>query len=167
MQIQSSAEQGMLDLLSFKRSMFAGVLDDGQNSVHLKQSQMSRFMETVEKATNSIPESMPTQASLPSPEAKSEGATEGAVQTSEPWSEVISTGVSLIERLGTALKAERNSKKQPPFIVRDSGGKPCLQIPLPDDKNLRKMMTVFAQFAQNLQGLSEELTGQTNEGSDR
>jgi superfamily II DNA/RNA helicase len=53
---QGTIEHGMLSLLDFKRGMFAGVLDGGEKNVFLGKSRLGRFIETVEKATSSIPQ---------------------------------------------------------------------------------------------------------------
>jgi superfamily II DNA or RNA helicase len=52
---EGTIEHGMLSLLSFKKGMFAGVLDGGERNVFLGKSRLGRFIETVEKATDSIP----------------------------------------------------------------------------------------------------------------
>lgn len=53
---QGSIEHGMLSLLQFKRELFEGVLDGGQDQVTLQGSQLERFMETVEAASNATPQ---------------------------------------------------------------------------------------------------------------
>ena len=45
----------MLGVLKFKKSLFAGVLDGGDKEVFLGGSRLTKFMETVEKTTSSIP----------------------------------------------------------------------------------------------------------------
>jgi hypothetical protein len=40
-----TSEQGMLDLLKFKTSLFAGVLDGGQDEVYMGGTRLKRFME--------------------------------------------------------------------------------------------------------------------------
>jgi superfamily II DNA or RNA helicase len=51
---QGTIEEGMLSVLKFKKSLFAGVLDGGESSVFLGGSKLKRFMETVEKATRGV-----------------------------------------------------------------------------------------------------------------
>src|SRR6202007_530012 len=46
---QNTIEEGMLSVLKFKKSLFAGVLDGGDKDVFLGGSKLNRFMETVEK----------------------------------------------------------------------------------------------------------------------
>src|SRR5205823_12373736 len=52
---QGTIEEGMLSVLKFKKSLFAGALDGGDKEVFLGGSRLTRFMETVEKTTSSIP----------------------------------------------------------------------------------------------------------------
>jgi superfamily II DNA or RNA helicase len=52
---QGTIEEGMLSVLKFKRSLFAGVLDGGEKDVFLGGSRLNKFMESVEKATSAIP----------------------------------------------------------------------------------------------------------------
>jgi superfamily II DNA or RNA helicase len=51
---RGTIEESMLSVLSFKSSLFAGVLDDGAKDVFLGGTKLQRFMRTVEEATNSI-----------------------------------------------------------------------------------------------------------------
>ena len=53
---QGTIEEGMLSVLKFKKSLFAGVLDGGEKEVFLGGSRLTKFMETVEKATAAIAE---------------------------------------------------------------------------------------------------------------
>src|SRR6185437_11554259 len=55
---QGTIEEGMLAVLKFKKSLFAGVLDSGEKEVFLGGSRFNKFMETVESATSAIPEAM-------------------------------------------------------------------------------------------------------------
>jgi len=55
---QGTIEEGMLSVLRFKKSLFAGVLDGGETEVFLGGSRLNKFMETVESTTKAIPEAM-------------------------------------------------------------------------------------------------------------
>ena len=46
---KGTIEEGMLDVLKFKKSLFSGALDGGEKEVFLGGSRLTRFMETVEK----------------------------------------------------------------------------------------------------------------------
>jgi hypothetical protein len=52
---KGTIEEGMIGLLGFKRSVFAGVLDGGERDVFLGGSRLKQFMESVDKVTASIP----------------------------------------------------------------------------------------------------------------
>jgi len=52
---KDTIEEGMLSVLSFKKSLFAGVLDGGEREVFLGGSRLTRFMETVERTTAARP----------------------------------------------------------------------------------------------------------------
>ncbi len=51
---RGTIEEGMLSLLAFKKSMFAGVLDGGAKEVFLGGTRLKRFMESVETATGTL-----------------------------------------------------------------------------------------------------------------
>lgn len=53
---QDTIEERMLDVLAFKRSVFAGVLDGGSKEVFLGGSRLKKFMETVEKVSTGGPQ---------------------------------------------------------------------------------------------------------------
>lgn len=52
---QGTIEEGMLGVIAFKKNLFAGVLDGGENNVFMGGSKLKKFMETVDKITGSIP----------------------------------------------------------------------------------------------------------------
>ena len=64
---EGTIEHGMLDLLKFKKSMFAGVLDGGAEEVFLGGTRLKKFMDSVEKATHAIPAPTPDTV-MPQPE---------------------------------------------------------------------------------------------------
>jgi len=51
---EGGIEHGMLGLLKFKRSMFSGVLDKGDNDIFMGESRFNRFMKTIEEATDTL-----------------------------------------------------------------------------------------------------------------
>lgn len=56
---KNTIEEGMLGLLAFKKSMFAGVLDGGQTEVFLGGTRLKKFMDSVERATGSLSTATP------------------------------------------------------------------------------------------------------------
>jgi superfamily II DNA or RNA helicase len=81
---QGTIEEGMQQVLKFKKSLFAGVLDGGEKDVFLGGSRLNRFMEQVQAATAAIPEEMIEDAeetlSAPPGEVAAPGATGGPKQ---------------------------------------------------------------------------------------
>jgi hypothetical protein len=59
---QGTIEEGMLSVLAFKKSVFAGVLDGGDKDVFLGGTKLNKFMETVERVAASIPEATVEEA---------------------------------------------------------------------------------------------------------
>ena len=82
---QGTIEEGMLSVLKFKKSLFAGVLDGGETEVFLGGSRLNKFMETVESATKAIPEAMAEDAAeAPEPAARPDEAAEADGEAAAP-----------------------------------------------------------------------------------
>ena len=123
---QGTIEEGMLSVLTFKKALFAGVLDGGEREVFLGGSRLSRFMETVEKTTTAIGQSADIGRDgvrEAKPHAKTEPGTvvpatrrahgpasgvpsaAGALRAPSGWAAVVQTGVALLEQLAAASRA--------------------------------------------------------------
>ena len=153
---QGTIEEGMLGLLEFKSAMFKGVLDDGQDEVFMGGTRLKRFMESVEKATGSIP---PRVAEVPEPPAAAEAAEPAeTAQAGEPsgapqekaWADVLTAGMSLLEKLGQALGGSGGGKPSaggglPGVVVNrdEQTGQPYLKFPLPELDTMQKMAELF------------------------
>jgi superfamily II DNA/RNA helicase len=152
---QGTIEEGMLGLLAFKKSMFAGVLDGGENEVFMGGTRLNRFMESVEKATGAIPEQMPAEPDRIATGERPKPAGQ-ALADSTPhdraWADVFSAGMSLLEKISGALSAGKPREKSaagpvalpPGFISTDeSTGRPCLKLPLPKPDVLKKIVDLL------------------------
>jgi len=62
---QGSIEEGMLSILAFKKSLFAGVLDGGESEVFMEGTRLSKFMKSVEQVTGAIGTAETDEASAP------------------------------------------------------------------------------------------------------
>ncbi len=51
---RGTIEESMLSVLAFKQSLFAGILDGGENEVVLQGTRLSKFMETVEQVSGAV-----------------------------------------------------------------------------------------------------------------
>jgi hypothetical protein len=72
------------------------------------------------------------------------------------WTDLVTAGVSLLEKLGQALAAAGTAPQDAAgraaapaaFIAQDARtGRPCPQLPLPDPETLRRISDVLAALA--------------------
>jgi superfamily II DNA or RNA helicase len=167
---QGTIEEGMLSVLKFKKSLFAGVLDGGEREVFLGGSRLSRFMETVEKTTSAID----ATASASSSEAPVAGRSQkpaarradhaGPSSISEPtpvsgaegWAALVQTGLSLLEQLAKAARtptaeAGAITRSGLSLVHRDAQtGERYLRVPMPApdvlDRALGSIAALLDQF---------------------
>ncbi len=141
---QGTIEEGILSILGFKRSLFAGALDGGASEVFLGGSRLKRFMESVEQVTTGIPARAVEEAPAPEAEDAAGSGDERAPQaaaalqvTTDPWAGLLQTGLELLGRLAEAAgRPDRGGDggASPPLFerVRDEGtGRNYLKIPMP------------------------------------
>lgn len=171
---QGTIEEGMLNLLGFKKAVFTGVLDGGENEVFLGGTRLKQFMDSVEKATTSIPSAAPTEPQFDGDgedgkdgettasqrPARGEAASAAERQSPRPasdevWTDVVSAGVSLLDKIAQALSAgqprerqgtQRGAAQLPSgLVVRDeSGGQPYLKLPLPKAEVVEKITSLLS-----------------------
>ncbi|MEK6630665.1 MAG: DEAD/DEAH box helicase [Acidobacteriota bacterium] len=158
---QGTIEEGMLSVLKFKKSMFAGVLDGGERDVFLGGSRLTRFMESVEKTTAAITESIVEDrddvgaarpepedrddvgAARPEPEDRDEARVAGQEVATKPtpsaaagpdgWAALLQTGLTLLEQLAAASRSSPEARREGlRFVHRDpQTGEDYLKIPMP------------------------------------
>jgi superfamily II DNA or RNA helicase len=164
---QGTIEHGMLSLLSFKKALFAGALDGGQEDVFLGGTKLTRFMESVEQATGSIPAPMPTQdGGAGEPEAEKEtDAPDAGEKTARPAApgaaappleELIQSGMSFLQKLGQVLtaKAGEGEKATPiaalnSFVQTDAAtGQTYVKLPMPSADTLTRLAELIGSFAE-------------------
>lgn len=86
---EGTIEEGMLNTLAFKKSLFAGVLDGGEKEVFLGESRLKAFMETVSQVTGGVREKPPAE-----PEDQED--TSPTTRQSDAVTEWLHTGVRLL-----------------------------------------------------------------------
>lgn len=161
---QGTIEEGMLSLLKFKRSLFAGVLDGGEKEVFLGGSRLNRFMETVERASTAIPETTVEDGSSAAASA-AEGEMDDAQAawsrapgqpSADPWSRLFQTGLGLLQQFAAAsgvtdVKGGRAREAGPALIRRDQRtGEPYLRLPVPPPDVLDKALQAFGALLESL-----------------
>jgi len=163
---QGTIEHGMLSLLSFKQSLFSGVLDKGKDEVFLGGTRLKRFMDSVDKATRAIPEPMPQQAKAGGngdgteqeiqAKAEKKEATETVQQ--QTWDDLVSTGLSFLDKLGRTLLGEEGQPQQPSSKVFSglkietdkATGQRHLKLPIPKKEILQGIANLLNEFSKKI-----------------
>ena len=163
---EGTIEHGMLSLLSFKKSLFSGVLDGTANQVFMGDSALNRFMKTVETATSSVPPITPTPvdevasqgAAGFSPREQTRGQVGESVRDEQTLGALLNQGATLLQTLSEALTTPTaksdNGDRQigHPRIANDpTSGRPELRITLPDDATLQKWTQKLGELFAALQ----------------
>ena len=164
---KGTIEESMLSVLSFKRSLSAGILDGGLGDVSLGGSRLTRFMKEVQGVTGGIvegealaPEEEAASASASRPRAvehtamvepapdEDKGAARDA--SADAWAALLQVGSQLV----SALAAPGHGAERPhPWIERDSAtGAHTLKIPLPPPDVARRLADALSGIAGLLRG---------------
>jgi superfamily II DNA or RNA helicase len=148
---QGTIEEGMLSVLKFKKSLFAGVLDNGEKEVYLGGSRFNQFMESVEATTTAIPEAVledaeealrtppeaddrparggrraaPPTAVAAVADGEAEDAAVATAPTSDPWSGLLQVGMALLQQLAGASQGTAGGRAQ--AAQADKAGPALLQ----------------------------------------
>lgn len=158
---QGCIEEGMLSVLAFKKSLFAGVLDGGEHEVFLQGTRLSKFMESVEKVAGAMGEdeaegddeqvqAAPEVASQPAVPAALLQTQDAAVATAtpeaaplpaepapaDPWAALLEAGTTLLQ----GLAAARRDGAAPITVQQDPAtGRASVTLPMPDPAVLRRL----------------------------
>jgi hypothetical protein len=146
---QGTIEEGMLSVLKFKKSLFAGVLDGGEREVFLGGSRLTRFMETVEKTTAAIAE--PIADDREEPQAAEAGvAASGEPAAAGPpdeWTEIVQTGLTFLDQLAVVARASSDARDGLRIVHRDpETGQAYLKIPMPSPEVIDRALDTFSQL---------------------
>jgi superfamily II DNA or RNA helicase len=163
---QGTIEHGMLSLLSFKQSLFSGVLDKGKDEVFLGGTRLKQFMDSVDKATGAIPEPMPQQtAGGGNGDAVEEEISIGAkeeprakITQEQAWDDLVSTGLSFLDKLGRTLLGQEAQPQQPSSNVSSglkietdkATGQRHLRLPIPKKEILQGIANLLNEFSKKM-----------------
>ncbi|MFH1718721.1 MAG: DEAD/DEAH box helicase [Planctomycetota bacterium] len=163
---QGTIEHGMLSLLSFKQSLFSGVLDKGKDEVFLGGTRLKRFMDSIDKATSAIPEPMPRQAEAGGAgeniaediSVTAEKAESTESQQEQAWNDMISTGLTFLDKLGQTLLggAERASEPSAKTLsalkieTDEATGQRHLKLPMPGKETIQGIVNLLNEFSKKL-----------------
>jgi superfamily II DNA or RNA helicase len=147
---QGTIEHGMLSVLSFKQSVFAGVLDGGEREVFLGGTRLKRFMDSVDKVTQAIPPAMPQQ------EEHGAGRPEQArpAAPAADWQALLSTGMALLNKLAGAIASETKAPIEIGAGLKvereEATGQRRLVLPVPSKVVLHNIADLLSQLADKL-----------------
>jgi SNF2 family DNA or RNA helicase len=165
---QGTIEEGMLGVLKFKKSLFAGVLDGGEKEVFLGGSRLTKFMETVESATGAIPQALPedVEEAVPAPpaaaprrkgqplvvETEGEKETPAAAPAGDPWTGLLQSGMAILQQLATARQAPGSANGgASSLITRDERtGETYIKMPVPPPEVLDQAIQAFGALLQSM-----------------
>jgi len=159
---EGTIEHGMLSLLSFKKSVFLGVIDGGSDEVFMGESALKRFMKTVELASNSVPRVTPTPMEEESPAAQQgedvddtagvstqgpPGESASAHRDREMLGMLLSGGAQLLQTIGQRLIEPVSHLEDQPDSLGPARletdpltGRRELRVALPDETVLKDWM---------------------------
>ncbi|MBU1349265.1 SWF/SNF helicase family protein, partial [Patescibacteria group bacterium] len=151
-------EHGMLSLLKFKKSLFKGVLDGDRDEVFLGEGQLNHFMETVEQASESIPDTIPYQEETgkePEEEIRAgqvTGRDQDTISAENIWQNVATAGLDFLNKIGQAIGVDRERPIESAIeiaatiVQKDQNNQPYLRIPMPRPETVQKIVGIFSQF---------------------
>lgn len=156
---EGTIEQGMLSVLRFKKSLFAGVLDGGETEVFLGKGRLDRFMESIERVTAEIQPApvaaeMTADAGLP----ETGVASASASPLAEPLARLLESGVGFLRQLEAALPAENdpngNGGKSTVRRIearQDADGSMFLAVPMPSREAVARFTDGLAALLRSMQ----------------
>ncbi len=159
---KGTIEEGMLSVLGFKRSLFAGVLDGGESEVFLGGSRLKRFMESVETVTTGIPAPLVEEAAEPAvEEAPVDGdsdvlaAPAVAPPVADPLTGLLRTGLELLTHFGSAGAGTGQVAEAapPPAVERmrdEHSGQSYLKIRMPPPEVMDRVTGALQALLESL-----------------
>lgn len=173
----SSIEERILEILKFKKSLFSGALDqDGDNVVMVGESQLKRFMQSVETLTQDLDKAGPAIARQQESASEKEDQStlpEGPDRTkNEPSPSpgetggmgldllipLLVSGAEFLLHLSNTLgqspsgKIRAGSTSPGPRVSQDpETGESFLKIPLPETETIQKIVSVLSGVLVNFQ----------------
>ena len=137
---RGTIEEGMLSVLKFKKSLFAGVLDGGEKDIMFGGTRLTKFMQTVEETTKSIPTVTDNESMIT---ASRERRRPEEATAADPWSGLVQTGLAFLQNLTAASQASNG--KANPLVSRDEKtGEQYVKVPMPSPEQLQQLMTALS-----------------------
>jgi len=161
---QGGIEHGMLDLLKFKRSMFSGVLDEGDNEVFMGTTRFNQFMKTVEEASQSVDEKKDLlnvttvedekREKTATPMTSPEETFSRSPQPGDSFKTILQMAGTFLNELSECFDGQKDSAQDGKgnlssglrISTDEKTGRRNLQIPLPEEKTLIRLAETLESF---------------------
>lgn len=155
---QGTIEEGMLEVLKFKKNLFSGVLDDGAKDVFMGGSRLQKFIESVEQATAAIPQITDEPLQLPPPEETKPERTPAPKQltqvaeeevkprgmaSADPWSGLLQVGLGLLEQFTAKPSNGEPAKPALPVVRDEKTGETYVKLPVPSPEVVQQALQAF------------------------
>jgi superfamily II DNA/RNA helicase len=163
----ASIEERILELIKFKKALFSGALDtDGDDVVMVGESQLKRFMQSVETVMDNIKKPDPAHEAEMVKEAEEDKKTaETIVPVDEEeradtsvtdgnlaaFNDLLTNGAKLLTALSRTLTQSGQSTEAlvTGIVSRDEKtGRPFLKIPLPERDVLQSIVSAIGRLLQ-------------------
>lgn len=137
---QASIEEGMLGLLAFKQSLFAGVLDGGGSEIFLHGGKLRKFMESVEEVTRAAAGMAAEPAvteEVAAPEAaqpvtECEAPAPQTTPPANPWAPLLELGLQFLDGVAKGGSS--------PLLETDpQSGRAYLKLPVPEPAAVQRL----------------------------
>lgn len=163
---EGTIEHGMLQVLAFKSSVFAGVLDGGEDSVFLGTTRMKRFMKQVESVTQAVPTTAhepppgPLEEEPEVPERELSAAERGPrrAEGAPALQPLLEAGAAFLRELGTLVggrQADARSLLGSVMQHDEKTGRQYLKIPVPDPKTIQKAAAALGPLLETLKAFAQ------------
>jgi superfamily II DNA or RNA helicase len=160
---KGTIEEGMLSVLGFKRSLFAGVLDGGASEVFLGGSRLKRFMESIEQVTAAIPAPTVEEPAAPEPTGAASAvdderppAPTSIPGAADPWAGLLQAGLTLLGQLagrGGSPAGAGDGAEARPLLERERDertGQTYLRLRMPEPEVLDRVAGALQTLLERL-----------------
>ena len=147
---QGTIEHGMLSVLKFKKSLFAGILDGGERDISLGGSRLTKFMESVENATGSIPAGDDAQSEEPQVRANGQPPAQPVAQAANPFAQLLQMGMAMLNSAATPPGGARAAAPSRISVERDAQGESFVKLPMPSPEVLQTLVGALGQWLESM-----------------
>lgn len=157
---EKTIEEGMLNVLKFKKGLFGGVLDGGDKEIHFEGSRLKKFMETIESVTQE-PQSvapahgvvLPVQDVMPPVQNTVPiEPTAAATVPSVDWEKLMASGVELVAKFMAQVQksnvaapeaSSQTANSSKPEWVQFDQQTGQIKLSMPKPETLNKLGQIF------------------------